>query len=254
MTAISFATCTCNNNIDIRGVRRGACSLCTCSGFFSPSGTVLCERCNHPPANHENLTALKTIGRVNHNTTDHQNAHTHLSTHSTENPTLAQMGQIKTTKQQTVVNNDHTNGRAPIHVCNDDSSPNTTIERTQKGPVNTVNKQTVLKNEPLVTADNKTVLQSGHVTTAEKGTVIQSRPFIVADTPTVVQSEKAKVLQQVTADRDNQTLDQNGLVSATCNNQTVVQNGLITADNQTVDQNGMATANNHTVIHTAKIF
>ena len=164
MAALSITTCT--NNVDVRGVRRGACSLCTCSGFSSPNGVVLCGRCNHPPGRHENLMLSKAhTGRANPNTArDQQEAHRHLrSIHNTENPTLAKIGIITATNQETViVKKDHTKIR---NVCNDISSSKkqvTTAENkavVHKWPVNTEDKQAVSKNEHVMRADNQTVPQ-----------------------------------------------------------------------------------------------
>ena len=40
---------------DIKGVRRGKCSSCSCSGFKRNEAKVTCLSCGHPPAKHENL-------------------------------------------------------------------------------------------------------------------------------------------------------------------------------------------------------
>ncbi len=42
---------------DIKGVRRGKCSSCSCSGFKRNESKVTCLSCGHPPAKHDNLDA-----------------------------------------------------------------------------------------------------------------------------------------------------------------------------------------------------
>ena len=39
---------------DIRGVERGACSLCSCKDFVGRTGTVKCGECGHVPGAHQN--------------------------------------------------------------------------------------------------------------------------------------------------------------------------------------------------------
>ena len=42
--------------VDIRGIRRGKCKLCSCDGFTSGKGVVHCTNCHHSPVQHLNLT------------------------------------------------------------------------------------------------------------------------------------------------------------------------------------------------------
>ena len=91
-------------------------------------------------------------GRANPNTArDQQEAHRHLrSIHNTENPTLAKIGIITATNQETViVKKNHTKIR---NVCNDISSTKRQVTCTAENKaVNTEDKQSVSKNEHVMT-------------------------------------------------------------------------------------------------------
>ena len=45
---------------DIRGVERGACSLCSCKDFVGKTGTIKCGECDHVPGAHQNRDAPDT--------------------------------------------------------------------------------------------------------------------------------------------------------------------------------------------------
>ena len=44
-------------SLDSRGVRRGGCSECTCTGYDGGIEMKKCIRCLHPPGKHKNLSS-----------------------------------------------------------------------------------------------------------------------------------------------------------------------------------------------------
>ena len=49
---------------DIRGVRRGCCTLCGCAAYDGGNAGKKCLDCNHPPGKHQNLDVLVTNSSV----------------------------------------------------------------------------------------------------------------------------------------------------------------------------------------------
>lgn len=45
-------------SLDSRGVLRGSCSYCACTGYDGGVEMKKCIRCSHPPGRHKNLSSV----------------------------------------------------------------------------------------------------------------------------------------------------------------------------------------------------
>ena len=70
-------------SLDSRGVLRGSCLECACTGYYGGEEKKKCIKCFHPPGKHKNLSEVGRSGSTSYaSTVNSMGSYTHTTPHS----------------------------------------------------------------------------------------------------------------------------------------------------------------------------